>query len=167
MKADKIFKINDEIEIHCYSRGNKYGFTHRAVMVVKGQRSTEAKCQYYNRTWERFQFESVLNKVLAKDKFFTSEQIHMLLNGWAEDNHKEIDKMFGGIAMVAMMGEVFGKDTKEKNDWKERMLKAGLGNMGLEMPPDWNDLDEETKQERLDAVIKHLNDASTSTPSRR
>ena len=45
------------------------------------------------------------------------------------------------------------KDKKEKNDWKARMLKSGFGNMGLEMPEDWNSLDEETKEARLNAVI--------------
>lgn len=156
MKADKIFKVDNQIEIWCYARSTKNGFSHRAVMVVKGQKSTEAKCQYLNRTWERYEFESVLDKVLRKDKYYSDSQIKVLIDGWADDNHKELDKTFGRIAMVAKMGEVFGQTTKEQNDWKARMLKAGLGNMGLEMPADWDRLDEDTKQERLNAVIQHL-----------
>lgn len=61
-----------------------------------------------------------------------------------------------GIAMVAMMGEMFGKDKKEKNDWKVRMLKAGLENKGLIMPDDWNTLSEEEKEIRLNGAIKQL-----------
>jgi len=60
-------------------------------------------------------------------------------------------KMTGAIAKL---GEVFGQTEKEKNDWKARMLKAGLGGKGLEMPDDWDTLDEKTKKKRLDAVIK-------------
>jgi hypothetical protein len=52
------------------------------------------------------------------------------------------------------MGELFCDNQKDKNDWKVRMLKAGLENKGLIMPEDWNTLDEDTKQARLDGVIK-------------
>jgi len=64
-----------------------------------------------------------------------------------------VDAEFGMIGKIAALGEVFGSTQKEKNDWKERMLKAGLGNKGLEMPEDWDKLDEDTKQARLDKVI--------------
>lgn len=43
---------------------------------------------------------------------------------------------------------------KEKNDWKLRMLKAGI--QGLDIPDDWNGLDENTKTERLDKVIAYF-----------
>jgi hypothetical protein len=55
--------------------------------------------------------------------------------------------------MVAKLGDVFGQTPKEKNDWKARMIKAGLGGQGLEMPEDWNTLSEETKEVRLNKVI--------------
>jgi hypothetical protein len=61
---------------------------------------------------------------------------------------------FKTTSAIASLGDIFGKTIKEKNDWKERMLKAGLGNKGLEMPDDWDKLDEKTKQKRLDMVIK-------------
>ena len=60
------------------------------------------------------------------------------------------------IAMIAKMGEIFGKTTKEKNDWKERMLKAGLENRGLMMPNDWETLNEDEKERRLNGAIAKL-----------
>ena len=63
---------------------------------------------------------------------------------------------FKTIATVAKMGAFFGKDLKEKNDWKARMLRAGLETKGLQMPPDWNTLDEAEKQKRLDDVLRIL-----------
>jgi hypothetical protein len=36
------------------------------------------------------------------------------------------------------------------------MLKAGLGNAGLEIPADWDTLSEDEKTRRLDAVIAEL-----------
>jgi hypothetical protein len=61
------------------------------------------------------------------------------------------------VATVALMGEVFGNTQKEKNDWKERMIRAGLENRGLIMPSDWDTLSEDEKTRRLDGVIKMLN----------
>jgi len=51
---------------------------------------------------------------------------------------------------------MFGKTQKESNDWKARMLKAGLENKGLIMPEDWDTLSENDKEARLNAVINCL-----------
>ncbi len=56
--------------------------------------------------------------------------------------------------IIASLGDLFCENQKDKNDWKERMLKAGLGNKGLSMPNDWDELDEDTKEVRLNAVIQ-------------
>ncbi len=69
---------------------------------------------------------------------------------------KKAKTTFSAIGMAAMMGDVFGKTKKEKNDWKTRMLKAGLENSGLIMPDDWDSLSEKQKEKRLNAAIKEL-----------
>jgi len=75
-------------------------------------------------------------------------------------DRKEEPEETGGelktIKMVMTMGNIFGKDQKEKNDWKARMLKAGLENKGLIMPNDWNQLPEPEKEKRLNKVIANL-----------
>ena len=55
--------------------------------------------------------------------------------------------------MIAQLGEVFCDNQKDKNDWKARMLKVGMEGKGLQMPDDWDQLDEDTKEARLNAVI--------------
>ncbi len=65
------------------------------------------------------------------------------------------DNPLKSIAFVAMMGDIFGKDIKEKNDWKKRMLKAGCG-QGLNLPDDFDTLSEEEKARRLDGAIDIL-----------
>lgn len=60
------------------------------------------------------------------------------------------------VAMVAALGSVFGRTEKEANDWKVRMLKAGIPEGALHMPDDWNELSEEEKTRRLDGAIKEL-----------
>lgn len=60
------------------------------------------------------------------------------------------------VAGIARLGEVFGeaKTQKEKNDWKARMLKAGLEKRGLMMPDDWDSLSESEKERRLNGVLE-------------
>ena len=60
------------------------------------------------------------------------------------------------VAMVASLGSIFGSNPKEANDWKARMLKAGLEGRGLIMPEDWDTLDESEKTRRLDGAIAQL-----------
>ena len=73
-----------------------------------------------------------------------------------EETEPETDNSLKTIAMVAKMGEIFGTNQKEKNDWKARMLKAGLENKGLIMPDDWNTLSEDEKEKRLNRAIEQL-----------
>ena len=58
--------------------------------------------------------------------------------------------------MIMAMGNIMGGNQTEKNSWKERMLKAGLQNKGLIMPDDWNELDEATKEIRLNNVMNQM-----------
>lgn len=57
------------------------------------------------------------------------------------------------VAMVAKLGELLCPTQKEQNDWKVRMMKAGLENRGLNMPENWDQLTEAEKTKRLDGAI--------------
>jgi len=59
---------------------------------------------------------------------------------------------------IARLGDVFGQNKKESNDWKLRILKAGLEQRGLDIPEYWDRLSEDEKTKRLDAVISLLED---------
>lgn len=71
------------------------------------------------------------------------------------NREEESSNHLGLVAGIAMLGNIFCNDQKESNDWKARMLKAGLGE-GLQMPDDWGSLSEEEKQRRLDGAIEIL-----------
>ena len=75
-----------------------------------------------------------------------------------EGQKEERDDTIGlkNIAMVAKMGDILCEGKKEKNDWKARMIKAGLENRGLIMPDDWDSLSEDEKERRLNGAIKEL-----------
>jgi len=48
-------------------QNTRYGFRHIAVLHKNGFEKARAKTCYYNRTWERFEFESVINKVIKEN----------------------------------------------------------------------------------------------------
>lgn len=62
----KIFKINKNLEVVCRSESTRYGFRHLATLLINGEERETAKRCYYNRTWESYEFESVLEELAEK-----------------------------------------------------------------------------------------------------
>ena len=94
---------------------------------------------------------------------FGSDSFHVLatLAGEHEDGGTGVFVVFGanlygkGLAMVAAMGEIFADTKEEKNNWKKKMLKAGLGE-GMNLPENWDTLTEDEKERRLNGAIDML-----------
>jgi len=147
----RIFKISKEIEVVCNSENTRSGFRHLASLFIDGKEQESEKICYLNRTWERYEFQSVLKRLVEKSEVLSEEQKKVCSDFIDGDQTDWSD--FKLVSQVAKMGEVLCKDKKEKNDWKARMLKAGLENKGLIMPDDWDELDEDTKEARLNAVL--------------
>ena len=153
----KTFKINEKIEIVCESEKTRYGFRHLAYLIVNNNEVAKGKCCYYNRTWESYEFQSVMYQVIRvaeKSKVLSVEEIEFCKE--YIKNYNERNSSFGIISQIAMLGEVFCDNQKSKNDWKLRMIKAGLENKGLSVPEDWDTLSEEEKEKRLNLVIGEL-----------
>jgi len=68
----KLFKLSEVYNVMCNWKRTRYGFKHEAVLLKNGQELGRAKCLYYNRTWERFEYESVLQEVVGK--FFKGDE---------------------------------------------------------------------------------------------
>lgn len=102
-------------------------------------------------------------KEFLKQNGFKAETSKQILKDYDEpkemkeerqkEEEEKADSMFKSIGMIAKLGEIMTNNKKESNDWKVRMLKAGLENKGLIMPEDWNTLTEEEKEKRLNGVI--------------
>jgi hypothetical protein len=77
-KMGKIFKLNEKYSIVCVSEGTKYGFRHLATLYVNNSEGwVKAKCCYYNRTWESFEFQTVallLIEKAQKENIFTETE---------------------------------------------------------------------------------------------
>lgn len=71
----RTFKIDDNHEVVCVAENTRSGFRHLATLMYKGHEVDKAKCTYINRTWESYQFESVLSHLLHKtDKLSYAEK---------------------------------------------------------------------------------------------
>lgn len=60
----RIFRLDNEYSVVCTSEGTRYGFRHLATLVKNGRDISKAKVTYYNRTWEAFEFQTVVEKLI-------------------------------------------------------------------------------------------------------
>lgn len=149
----KIFKINQKIEVICNWHKTRNGFKHTAVLVINGQSEEETKVCYLNRTWEAYEYQTVLKQLIEKSKVLTKDEKAECLT-WADGDRTDWSG-FKSIAMVAKIGEILCDNKEEKNNWKKRMLKAGLGE-GINLPEDFDTLPEDEKERRLNGAIDIL-----------
>jgi hypothetical protein len=158
--SEKTFEISKNLQARCWSENTRYGFRHLAELERDYRTVATNKACYYNRTWESYEFQSVLEGLAKHAKAIneiTTREYNkfakLIDNKFVKEDLKRVNKEFGMIGAIASLGNIFGKDQKESNDWKTRMLKAGLENRGLIMPDNWDELSEDDKQARLDGVI--------------
>jgi len=70
----KIFKLNNTYSIICDVKGTRTGFKHEAKLTKNGTAIDFAKVIYCNRTWEAFQYQSVIRKLLDQTKELTDKE---------------------------------------------------------------------------------------------
>ena len=63
----RIFNFPDEYSVSVWSENTSYGFRHIAVLFKNGIEQDRTKVSYYNRTWEKYQFQTVIDKLLNKN----------------------------------------------------------------------------------------------------
>lgn len=69
----RVFKLDNVYSVICESRGTSYGFRHLSSLMKNGYEVCKSKACYYNRTWESFEFETVILSVI--DKHFNGEEL--------------------------------------------------------------------------------------------
>lgn len=149
----KEFRINKTDTIVCEWGKTRNGFKHTVTYLRDGNEVADAKVNYLNRTWESYEYETAIHKLLDKMELPDAKKKH-ILDICAGKAHAETEEMFGTVANIAKLGEVFANTKEEKNKWKKRMLKAGLS--GFDLPEDWDTLSEDEKEKRLNLVIEEL-----------
>ena len=126
----KVFtaQVNEkEFTFTCYTYSSGYGFKH---ICTEGLNNTAdkraikediiAKACYQNRTWERFTYETVLNKginALAESKEVKEKLKAILIDGKAETEHEACEKQ---VQAFQKLWEGLSAENKEH-------VKNGLG----------------------------------------
>ena len=149
----KTFRINKKIEIVCEAKKTRNGFKHIATLMINNCDYENVKICYLNRTWEKYEYQSVLEKLVNQTKVLSEKEkkkAKVFIENYQENNN------FKTVGLIMAFGKVLCQTQKEKNNWQEKMLKAGLGNRGLIMPENWDKLDEKTKDERLTGIKNML-----------
>jgi len=151
------FKITDRIEVVCEWKKTRTAFKHVATLLINGREIDETKICYQNRTWERYTYESVLEKLINNTTALGSEDKKVCLDYIKNYDRVEDDlKPLKMVSMVATLGSLLTDNKKGANDFKTRILKAGLENKGLSIPADWDTLTEDEKEKRLNGAISCL-----------
>ena len=73
----RIFNLDNIYNVVCNWQKTRYGFRHLATLHKNGFQIAKTKTCYYNRTWESFEYESVLVKIVS-DNFEGQEKIKFL-----------------------------------------------------------------------------------------
>ena len=153
------FKINRNIRIEAeyYETRNSWG--HKAYLYVKNHLVGQNRVRYYNRTWERYTYQSIMQNFVEKTPYLTKYQKRICKKFLESGKRVEKDlQPLKTTAFVASLGDIFGDifgtNKKESNDWKTRILKAGVS--GIDIPDDWETLSEAEKEKRLNGAIQVL-----------
>lgn len=114
-------KVNGkEIEFRCYTTSTRCGFCHTAHYIGWDYDLTDTKVSYYNRTWERFDYESVLKRAIEKLPKEVQQAVYdQIIDGKAAEEEKAAEDMFQSF--------------KRLHDGLSDENKERLANSGIEM----------------------------------
>jgi hypothetical protein len=153
------------------TQDTSYGFRHLGTLSyqnserLKETLEVSGKCTYYNRTWESYDYQTLIRSLFEK---FTKQyrktfefkfekpkfDIKELMSGIDAQilGKEEESDFFSTLTKIAKLGELLTDTKEESNIWKKKMIAAGIP--GLSFPDDWDTLSEEEKESRLNKVIE-------------
>ena len=112
-------KVNgEEIEFRCYTTNTRCGFCHTAHLMGWKYDITDTKASYYNRTWERFEYESVLKRAIEKlPKDIQQPVYDQIIDHKAAEEEQKAEDMFNSFKGLY-------DGLNEEN--KERLANSGI-----------------------------------------
>jgi len=144
----KTFNLPNGYKIVCEWKKTRTAFKHTARIEQAGSTVYETKVCYLNRTWERFEFQSVAQKAIRA--YFKEADQKKYIDA-LDKQDQEGDSAFKTIATIASLGDIFCEKKEDKIAWKKRFLAK---TPGIDFPEDFDQLPEKEKQRRLDGAIK-------------
>lgn len=145
----KTFKLSKVYTVICETKNTRNGFKHIAILCKNNNSVYETKICYLNRTWESFEYKSVLDKIIKA--YFDEKQAKKYIKAIKEPENEQ----FKAVSMVCAVGNILCNTQEEKNKWDKRMLGTIEG---IDFPEDFNSLSEKEKKRRLEGAKKILKD---------
>lgn len=114
-------KVNgEEITFRCHTTDTRVGFCHTAHLMGWKYEATDTKQTYYNRTWERFEYESVLKRAIEKLPREIQQAVYdQIIDGKAAEEEKKAEE---DIATFERLHSSLSDENKER-----------LANSGIEI----------------------------------
>ena len=129
-------KVNGEdVTFVCYTTHTRSGFCHTAHLTGWKYNTTYTKVSYYNRTWERFTYESVLSRAIDKLPPVLQKPVRdQIIDGKAAEEEQQAEAMFQSFkrlhdGLSAENKERLARSGVEVHD--EDSARAVMGLMGL------------------------------------
>ena len=131
----KEFRISDNYNIICEWKKTRTAFKHTATLLKNGYEIDKTKICYLNRTWESFDFQSVLHKII--DKNFKDKEKEQYIKEVDSQGSNREGSFLKTVGMVAKFGEIFCDKQEDKNKFKKRILGTIKG---IDFPEDFDKL---------------------------
>lgn len=147
-------EADPHITFGLWTTHTRSGTREHAILFLDGVAQGEGDYFWSNRPWQEYTYHDAMEDALRAAGLPPAQ--HDVAKKFIDKTNTDTG-MLKTVAMTAALGDIFGNTQKEKNDWKARMLKAGLADKGLDMPEDWDTLTEDEKERRLNGAIAQLN----------
>ena len=149
---------NKSVSVTCESKSNRSGFYHLGKLYYQNRLVLKKKIQYYNRTWEAWEFQSLLENLLDKakkelpDKAIIDlkaliEKENGVREAWVNTKSNNLKKAFKMIDIML--------PKRKANKAKMNLLRSEFRG-GLVVPSNWDELDEDEKQTRLNKAVEAI-----------
>lgn len=145
----KIFNLSKDYSVVCEWKKTRNAFKHVATITQKGQEVYSTKICYLNRTWEKYTFQSVLQKAI--ENYFSGQLQEKFLK--IAENDQGEDQHFKNVAAICALGEILHEKPEEKAAFKKRIIGTVPG---INFPDDFDKLSAEEKNKRLDGALSVL-----------
>lgn len=96
-------ELNDVLYFHCWTTDTRYGFCHSCwCSELEGtSKASTTKVSYYNRTWERFDYETVLRRAIEKFPKSIAKELHeQLIERKAKEVHEQCEKQIAAFKQL-------------------------------------------------------------------
>lgn len=110
------FTVNGRpVSIYCNTTHVTTGFLHHAYLYGFGREFEHSRIKYYNRTWEAFNYESVLKAAAAKLKKADRAALLLEIETYGDNEREKYNKLFAAFERNFNALSTEQKDFLQKN----------------------------------------------------